>query len=168
MNADLGDVTGHELIGSDGPIGRIERVYRDDDTQRLEWAVVGARFVPLAEAIVSGEAVRVPYSRAQVEQSPQVPDTGHVYRGQEADLYLHYGLDYDVTSLVAHQTRGPHGDAAGQPAAIDTVVAGAEGGFDADQEVRPRHAETGFDTGAGGTAGTHSAAGSDTVDERPS
>jgi len=112
-NDRLGDVEGAELLGSgDAPLGRVERVYRDDDSGQLAWAVLAvqghARFVPLAEAELSDGALRVPYSADQVAASPEVdPDAGHVSRGQEADLYLHYGMDYDVSTLLHDQTAGP-------------------------------------------------------------
>ena len=116
----LDDVMGHHLEGADaGALGRVTQVYRDADTQTAEWAVLetpaGSRFVPLQDVDLTSEAPRVPYTAAQVEQAPQFdPDAGHLTREEEADLYQHYGIEYDVSSLIQHQTGGQLGGASGQ------------------------------------------------------
>jgi hypothetical protein len=129
-SGDIGDVEGADAVAADGTVlGAVRRVYRDDDTGRLEWAVVstaeGDRFVPLQEAQLAGGSLRVPYAPAEVASAPEVDaDAGHVSRGQEADLYLHYGIDYDVSRLLQDRTTGlgaggdpigsgPGGDVAG-------------------------------------------------------
>jgi hypothetical protein len=154
QNEDLASVEGAEISGTDGPLGRAERVYRDDDTGALEWAVLatpaGARFVPLVDGEFTESGVRVPYSAEQVAQSPAAdPDAGHLSRGQEADLYLHYGFDYDVSRLIQDRTTGmgaggdpvggvvtregeASGPATGGPHSDDVDT----GAVDADHEVR--------------------------------
>jgi hypothetical protein len=64
-------------------------------------------FIPLADAETDATGLRVPYTAEQVSTAPRVDaDAGHVSRGQEADLYLHYGIDYDVSRLVQDRTTG--------------------------------------------------------------
>jgi hypothetical protein len=116
----LDDVVGHHLEGADaGALGRVTQVFRDADTQTAEWAVLetpaGSRFVPLQDVDLTREVPRVPYTAALVEQAPQFdPDAGHLTRAEEADLYEHYGIEYDVSSLIQHQTGGQLGGASGQ------------------------------------------------------
>ena len=67
-------------VDSDGEkIGTIEEIYLDAETNQPEWLAVKtgpvrlarSRFVPIAEATDAGDDVRVPYSKAQVKDSPQ-------------------------------------------------------------------------------------------------
>ena len=126
------DVMGQHLEGADaGALGRVTQVYRDADTQTAEWAVLetpaGSRFVPLQDVDLTSEAPRVPYTAAQVEQAPQFdPDAGHLTREEEADLYQHYGIEYDVSALIQHQTGGQLGGASGQHIGRHRATAGDE------------------------------------------
>ena len=105
-------------------IGEVVDIYLDNETGRPEWAVVrtglfGLRssFVPLAEAREVGDELQVPHRRLQVKEAPNIEPDGQLSEAEEAELYRHYGLDYDTVTLddgaPAGQTRtGP----AGQPA----------------------------------------------------
>lgn len=100
---DLGDVRGATVLGASGEVlGRIVDVFADQLTGRWEWAVISAdadqddrdhRFMPLVEATVVDDALRVPYSRDQIASAPDVGGAGHLNVDDEAQLYLHYGLD---------------------------------------------------------------------------
>ncbi len=183
-NADADDVTeGLQVFGSDGTsLGIVDRVYRDNDTGRPEWAVVGSRFLPLRDVTYDVDGLRVGYSRDQVDGAPEAdPDAGFLTRAQEADLYLHYGIDYDVTTLIQHQTGGERGGASGEdlgedPPAADRDAAAADpdhlvrtGVLDSGVVARDQRdgqrsgGEQVFGTGSGGTlmgtAGTRRAAG---------
>jgi hypothetical protein len=104
-------------------IGEVVDIYLDNETGRPEWAVVrtglfGMRssFVPLAEAREVGDELQVPHRRLQVKDAPNIEPDGQLSETEEAELYRHYGLDYDTVTLddgvPAGQTRaGP----AGQP-----------------------------------------------------
>jgi len=104
-------------------IGEVVDIYLDNETGRPEWAVVrtglfGMRstFVPLADAREVGDELQVPHRRLQVKEAPNVEPDGQLSEVEEAELYRHYGLDYDTVTLdngaAAGQTRvGP----AGQP-----------------------------------------------------
>lgn len=81
-------------------IGRIGQLYLDDATEQPEWITVSTglfsakeSFVPLADALVDGDRVTVPYSKDQVRDAPPVDaGEGHLSEEQEAELYRHYGL----------------------------------------------------------------------------
>jgi hypothetical protein len=87
-------------------IGEVVDIYLDNETDRPEWAVVrtglfGLRstFVPLADAREVGDELQVPHQRLQVKQAPNIDPDGHLSEIEEAELYRHYGLDYDTVTL---------------------------------------------------------------------
>jgi PRC-barrel domain len=87
-------------------IGEVVDIYLDNETDRPEWAVVrtglfGMRstFVPLADAREVGDELQVPHQRLQVKQAPNIEPDGHLSEAEEAELYRHYGLDYDTVTL---------------------------------------------------------------------
>jgi hypothetical protein len=66
----LNAVIGSTAVGPDGKLGTVGEVYLDDETGRPEWATVrtgmfGTKesFVPLAQADMTGDDLRVPYDR---------------------------------------------------------------------------------------------------------
>jgi hypothetical protein len=87
-------------------IGEVVDVYLDNETDRPEWAVVrtglfGLRstFVPLADAREVGDELQVPHRRLQVKEAPNIEPDGQLSEAEEAELYRHYGLDYDTVTL---------------------------------------------------------------------
>ena len=87
-------------------IGEVVDIYLDNETDRPEWAVVrtglfGLRstFVPLADAREVGDELQVPHQRLQVKQAPNIDPDGHLSEAEEAELYRHYGLEYDTVTL---------------------------------------------------------------------
>jgi hypothetical protein len=95
-------------------IGEVVDIYLDNETDRPEWAVVqtglfGLRssFVPLAEAREVGDELQVPHQRLEVKEAPNIEPDGQLSAAEEAELYRHYGLDYDTVTLE-------HGASAGQ------------------------------------------------------
>jgi Domain of unknown function (DUF2382) len=94
-------------------IGEVVDIYLDNETDRPEWAVVqtglfGLRssFVPLAEAREVGEELQVPHQRVQVKQAPNIEPDGQLSAAEEAELYRHYGLDYDAVTLDSGASAG--------------------------------------------------------------
>jgi hypothetical protein len=80
-------------------IGTIEDVYLDADSREPEWALVhtgrlgtGRSFVPLRDAEAGDDGPRVPFAKGLVEDAPAVDPDGQVSKGEEAELYRHYGL----------------------------------------------------------------------------
>src|SRR5215207_3752610 len=98
---------GRVMIDRDrNKIGEVVDIYLDNETDRPEWAVVrtglfGLRstFVPLAEAREVGDELQVPHQRLQVKQAPNIEPDGQLSAAEEAELYRHYGLDYDSVTL---------------------------------------------------------------------
>jgi uncharacterized protein (TIGR02271 family) len=96
---------GMTAVDRDGDkIGKIEDVYLDQDTGRPEWLAVGGglfssgvSFVPLAQATVDGDTVRVPFEKDHVKDAPRAEADGALSQDEEARLYEHYGLDYGET-----------------------------------------------------------------------
>jgi hypothetical protein len=101
-------------------IGEVVDIYLDNETDRPEWAVVrtglfGLRstFVPLAEAREVDDELQVPHQRSQVKQAPNIEPDGQLSAAEEAELYRHYGLDYDTVTL---DSGAPAGQALAEPA----------------------------------------------------
>jgi uncharacterized protein (TIGR02271 family) len=98
------DLIGSQLYGSDDQkVGKVGQIFLDDQTGKPEWATVNTgffgsseSFVPLAEAEVRGNEIRVPYTKDQIKDAPNVDADagGHLDQSEERNLYQHYGLSY--------------------------------------------------------------------------
>ena len=94
---------GQELRSSDDQkLGTIEEIYLDDETREPEWALIttglfGTKqsFVPLREASPSSEGISVPFDKATVKDAPKIDPDGQLSHDEEAELYRHYGMQYD-------------------------------------------------------------------------
>jgi uncharacterized protein (TIGR02271 family) len=133
-NADPDTIIGQTLYGGDGDkIGTVGQVYLDDETGRPEWVTVSTglfgtkeSFVPVAQADLSGDGLRVPFDKDLVKEAPRVDaEQGHLSREEEAELYRHYNLEYaggrqglardqlsDRDGAVGRDTSGPTTDTA--------------------------------------------------------
>lgn len=93
---------GSELCDRDGErVGKIEDIYLDAQTDEPEWALVstgllhtGRRFVPLGDAVLDHDAVKVRFATEQIEDAPEIPSDGEISREQEAALARHYGFGH--------------------------------------------------------------------------
>ncbi|QTG81329.1 DUF2382 domain-containing protein [Arthrobacter crystallopoietes] len=91
---------GSNILDSEGnKIGSIGQLYLDDRTENPSWATVktglfgtSESFVPLAEATVDGDDIRVPYTKDQVKDAPRLDPDGHLSETDEDRLFEHYGL----------------------------------------------------------------------------
>jgi uncharacterized protein (TIGR02271 family) len=123
----LNVVIGSTAVGSDGKLGTVGEVYLDDETGRPEWATVrtgmfGTKeaFVPLAQADMAGDDLRVPYDRDMVKNAPHIDSEGHLSPAEETELYRYYGIgsqhngapvaDTSADETVGHDTSGPTTD----------------------------------------------------------
>jgi sporulation protein YlmC with PRC-barrel domain len=148
---------GRVMIDRDGHrIGEITDVYLDNETGRPEWAVVrtglfGLRstFAPLAEATEVGDQVQVRHERTQVKDAPNIEPDGQLSAAEEAELYRHYGLDYDA--IVDDDS--PHAD--------------ESGGNPARQVAGSRIDEPAGSTGAATFSGSSSGGRADTQSDSP-
>jgi uncharacterized protein (TIGR02271 family) len=113
-------VIGSTAVGPDGKLGTVSEVYLDDETGRPEWATVrtgmfGTKetFVPLAQADITGEDLRVPYDKETVKNAPHIDSEGHLSPAEETELYRYYGIGTDGSAPVADTTRDTVGHGAG-------------------------------------------------------
>ncbi len=136
---------GRVMIDRDGNrIGEITDIYLDNETDRPEWAVVrtglfGLRstFVPLAEAREVGDELQVPYQRVQVKEAPNIEPDGQLSEVEEAELYRHYGLDYDAVTAQDDTAAGDTGAGpAGQVAGPETDQRTGTAPAGADQDTK--------------------------------
>lgn len=123
------------IIGRDGQkIGTVGQVFLDDETGAPEWVTAktglfgtSESFIPLTEASVSGDELRVPYDKDMVKDAPRIDDSdGRLSEEEEAKLYQYYGRSYegrgfepgyqsgdetvDRQGTVGHDTSGPTTD----------------------------------------------------------
>ncbi len=95
----LTSAQGWPIYAAEGDqVGSIDRVYFDDASGEAEWLRLragGKRVLVPAEGVeVQGgndRRIRVPYSKAQVQNAPEV-DATHITKEAERRLYQHYGL----------------------------------------------------------------------------
>jgi hypothetical protein len=156
-------------------IGEVVDIYLDTETGRPEWAVVrtglfGMRstFVPLAEAREVGDELQVPHRRVQVKEAPNVEPDGQLSEAEEAELYRHYGLDYDTVTLDSGAPAGQIlAEPAGQPHKPESTD---QAGATATHTPEPASTTTGgvADTGITAEPGTPaSETGSPGLDREP-
>jgi uncharacterized protein (TIGR02271 family) len=90
---------GRTVVDPDGDkIGSIEDVYLDRQSGEAEWIVVktgllGTRvsFVPIRDARLDGDDVRVGYDKDKVKDAPNVESDGELSPEEERALYEYYG-----------------------------------------------------------------------------
>jgi PRC-barrel domain/Domain of unknown function (DUF2382) len=137
-------------------IGEVVDIYLDNETDRPEWAVVrtglfGLRssFVPLAEVREVGDELQVPHQRLQVKQAPTIEPDGQLSAAEEAELYRHYGLDYDSVTLEsgapAGQALPEAADQTDEPERTDQAGATATGVPEPASSAAGGLADTGLD-----------------------
>jgi uncharacterized protein (TIGR02271 family) len=87
------------VSSTDGKIGSVGNVYLDDDTQAPSWVTVktglfgtSESFVPLADATLEGDEIRVSYSKDQVKDAPRLDTDAELSPEEEERLYSHYGV----------------------------------------------------------------------------
>jgi sporulation protein YlmC with PRC-barrel domain len=80
-------------------IGSASEVYLDDETGQPEWVTVRTglfdtkeSFIPIREADLTNDGLRVPVSKEQVKEAPRIDTQGHLSPEEEQELYRYYGL----------------------------------------------------------------------------
>lgn len=93
-------------------IGKVSQVYLDDQSGRPTWATISTglfgskeTFVPLDDANVQGDELRVPYTKDFVKDAPQVEADGHIEADEERNLYAYYSKDYGTPVTGQAQER---------------------------------------------------------------
>src|SRR5687768_4001550 len=136
-------VIGQDVYDEAGQkIGSASEVYLDDETGQPEWVTVrtglfGTKesFVPIRDADLTDDGVRVPVSKDRVKDAPKIDADGHLSPQEEEELYRYYGVgnglttgtttttgiadtttrspgfsDTDTRGTVGHDTSGPTTD----------------------------------------------------------
>jgi len=101
-------VIGQDVYDESGEkIGSASEVYLDDDTGQPEWVTVrtglfGTKesFVPIRNADLTDDGVRVPVSKARVKDAPKIDTAGHLSPQEEEELYRYYGLGTGTTNSM--------------------------------------------------------------------
>jgi uncharacterized protein (TIGR02271 family) len=101
----IGTETISRVIGSDvydesgQKIGSASEVYLDDETGQPEWVTVrtglfGTKesFVPIHDADLTDDGVRVHVSKDRVKDAPRIDTDGHLSPNEEQELYSYYGM----------------------------------------------------------------------------
>jgi membrane protein len=94
-------------------LGTIEEIYLVEETGQPEWAVVKLSglgrqrtLVPLAGAGPTGKGIRAAYEKAVVNNAPGVDRDAEPSPQQVAEVYRHYGIDYDSSPVSPSTSRG--------------------------------------------------------------
>jgi uncharacterized protein (TIGR02271 family) len=85
-------------------IGSIDAIYYDNQTGRPEWLAIrtgffgmNTSFAPISGANVDGDNLRLPCTKDQVKDAPNVdPYSGSLETDDEQALFSHYGFAYDA------------------------------------------------------------------------
>jgi uncharacterized protein (TIGR02271 family) len=95
-------VIGKDVYDQSGDkIGSASEVYLDDETGQPEWVTVrtglfGTKesFVPIRDADLTDDGLRVPVSKDVVKDAPKIDTDGHLSPQEEQELYRHYNLQF--------------------------------------------------------------------------
>lgn len=133
-------ISGGNVVDSDGnKIGKVGQVYLDDRSGEPQWISVSTglfgtseSFVPLSEATLDGDDVRVPFGKDLVKGAPRVDADQHLDVEQERELYRYYSPDYDRPDDVgtehaqARSSRGERSEPASAAGTGDAMTRSEE------------------------------------------
>jgi uncharacterized protein (TIGR02271 family) len=105
-------VIGQDVYDEGGQkIGSASEVYLDDETGQPEWMTVrtglfGTKetFVPIRDADLTDDGVRVPVTKDRVKDAPKIDTDGHLSPQEEEELYRYYGLGAGTTTGMQSTT----------------------------------------------------------------
>jgi uncharacterized protein (TIGR02271 family) len=155
----LDRVIGADVYDADGSkIGTASEVFLDDQSGNPEWVTVktglfGTKetFVPIREADLTSDGLRVPVSKDQVKNAPKIDTDGHLSPQEEEELYRYYGVggtgrhsDVQSTTTDTSRTTTNTGMGAGVTDTVGDTTANATAGY-TDTDVN-RHGTKGHDT----------------------
>ena len=107
--------SGGNVVDRDGnKIGSIGQVFLDDQSGQPEWVTAktglfgtGESFVPLRDAEVSGNDLRVPYEKDKVKDAPRISDADeHLSEDEESRLYEYYGYGDEYAAGTGQYATG--------------------------------------------------------------
>src|SRR4051812_30808731 len=107
-------VIGQDVYDASGEkIGSASEVYLDDESGRPEWVTVktglfGTKesFVPIRDADLTDDGVRVPVSKDQVKDAPKIDADGHLSPQDEQELYRYYEIGGTGRTTTTESTTG--------------------------------------------------------------
>lgn len=105
QSADIREWRNHDVVDPKGhKIGVLEAVYVDTSTD--EPAVVTVRtglptrqrlvFVPLDEAVVGPDYLKVSHSKGEVRKAPSIGTDDVLLAESEVEIFQHYGMRYEA------------------------------------------------------------------------
>ncbi|WP_286958821.1 PRC and DUF2382 domain-containing protein [Arsenicicoccus sp. UBA7492] len=156
-NEHIEQVLNGTVVDNNGDkIGKVGDVYNDDRTGNPSWVTVNTglfgtsnTFIPLDDAQVDGDTIRVPFSKDKVKDAPRVDADRHLDADEERELYRYYGHDYDEGYAAAGTRGGDHG-ADGD---ADATAGRNDHGADGDADATAGRNDHGADGDADATAG---------------
>jgi uncharacterized protein (TIGR02271 family) len=128
------EVVGMKVVDPDGDkIGSIDTIYLDERTDEPEFALVntgllGTRssLMPLRDAQLEADTVRVPYSKGQVKAAPDIEADERIDEREEGELYRHYGLQPGREEARRPQAEAPTGRDVSGPTTDDAMTRSEE------------------------------------------
>src|SRR3954465_2905773 len=110
-------VIGQDVYDESGEkIGSAAEVYLDDETGQPEWVtgrtgLFGTKesFVPIRNADLTNDGVRVPVSKTQVKDAPKIDTDGHLSPEEEQELDRYYGIGGEWGTTQTTETTGMAG-----------------------------------------------------------
>ena len=110
----LSRVIGKDVYDESGEkIGSASEVYLDDATGQPEWVTVrtglfGTKesFVPIHDAELTDDGVRVHVDKDRVKDAPKIDAEGHLSPEEERELYRYYGMDLGAGTGRTDTTTG--------------------------------------------------------------
>ena len=106
---ELRQLSERRVFGAGGQyLGTIHEMYADNTADRPTFATVvgsgpGRAFIPLAQAVLHGDDVVVPYDAALLNAAPATREDGQLSPQEERRLYLHYGITEGVPAVSRAQ-----------------------------------------------------------------
>ncbi|TFV62753.1 DUF2382 domain-containing protein [Geodermatophilus sp. DF01-2] len=105
-------VIGKDVYDQSGDkIGSASEVYLDDESGQPEWVTVrtgmfGTKesFVPIRNAELTDDGLRVPVTKSQVKDAPKIDTDGHLSPQEEQELYRYYDLQLGMTDSTVGTT----------------------------------------------------------------
>jgi uncharacterized protein (TIGR02271 family) len=166
----IGRVIGQDVYDESGAkIGSASEVYLDDETGQPEWVTVrtglfGTKesFVPIRDADLTDEGIRVHVDKARVKDAPKIDAEGHLSPEEERELYDYYGMDLGARTGRTDAGRADMTETAGTGQAGTAGMTGTGQAGTAGMTGTGQAGTAGMtDTGQAGTAGRRDAVDAD-------
>lgn len=132
MTENIEALTRASVIDRDGDkVGGVGQLFLDDATGQPTWVTVSTglfgskeTFVPLTDAEISGEEIRVPYEKDFIKDAPNMDVDQHLTPEEEQELYRYYGVGQAAPAAHVGQQEAGVADPAAAQQATDRVAEG--------------------------------------------